>query len=245
MSDQFLGNTRIMIAYMITDLNNPISCSYAKYATKSWEPVSDIIQIVPYQCVTPKTIHKNHFSWMNNPKRSKSETELAILATFHSLFLRMSFQEFMVLEHDSYLLNPVLFRELFNRRNEFEVFNPGTSMECNLYSPRFAMHMAREIEFNYSAIGPMGLAYYLHSRPEYNWSPCLWPVGKQSGKVGIGKYVSEVDRGFCDEEFKQPVTQCYNVEWDGTNPSAVKSKYSGRDRIKEEPNYHYFTIDKT
>lgn len=234
-----------MIAYMMIDQNSSISCAYADYSIKSWEPLSDIIQIIPYQCVTPETIHKDHFLWMNNPLRKKSETELAILATYHSLFLRMSFEECMVLEHDSYLLNPDTFRQLFNRRKEFEVFTPGTSMECNLYTPEFAYHMAQSIQYNSTALGPMGVAHILHSNRNKNWKPCLWPIGGQSGKVGIGNRIDAVHSGFADEMFPQPVTQCYNIEWHGTNPSPTREKYSEESKMKEEPHYHYFTLDNT
>jgi hypothetical protein len=127
-----------MTAYMIMDFNNPVSVEYSKKSIESFKCVSDLIEIIPYQCTTPKDLvwrdnEKDQHGFgplldpsvcgvklsfvPSNPKKGGSFTqpEIAGLVSHYKLWRKQATakERFIILEHDAYILNEEKFRALF------------------------------------------------------------------------------------------------------------------------------------
>ena len=67
-------------AYMGVDLNNPLAVKYNELSVKSFECVSDVLNINVIQCITPDTLFP-HLTLSKHKDRSPQE-----IAHIHSTF---------------------------------------------------------------------------------------------------------------------------------------------------------------
>lgn len=105
--------------YQIVIPDNPVSMEYHEISKKSFEPVSDIVEIVPFEAITPQhedweKIHAK-YNWQvslagldkKNPKaREMSPTEKAGICSHFALIEQRSLtnEDFWVTEHDTVLI---------------------------------------------------------------------------------------------------------------------------------------------
>jgi hypothetical protein len=105
--------------YQIVMSDNPVSMEYHEISKKSFEPVSDIVEIVPFEAITPQ-----HEDWENieskynwkvslagldkkdSEKRQMSPSEKAGICSHFELIRQRSLtdEDFWVTEHDTFLL---------------------------------------------------------------------------------------------------------------------------------------------
>lgn len=218
---------------MITDLNNPISLSYSEIARKSFECVSDILDIELYQCRIPATLNpKIKF----NPAKKRSETEKAILCTYYDLLDRIYTlqEEFIIMEHDAYLWpnQEEEFRNHFNNISRYDIWNVGKAVECHTMTPSMAKQMTDLIstDFDHDRKGPMAMCCALKDQ-----SCVLFPT------FGQKNLISEANN--CNNAlnsngpvFSAPVTQCYNSTLGLTNTGRGFTKLT----LKNNPDVFFF-----
>jgi len=134
----FNGDQMKHKAYMQVDFNNPVAVKYMKVALKSFEPVKDIFEIEPIQCVTPDTLlpELENSNYQIGSQAYKDRNWLpGEIGSFHSQF-RMAKriaegEKLWVLEHDVYLRPERIddFVALVKKSHEKDVMNIGTGME--------------------------------------------------------------------------------------------------------------------
>ena len=226
-----------MKAYMIMDLDNPVSVAYSKMSIESFKPVEDLIEIIPYQCTRPKDIewiddvdrwgvgplfevegHK--FSiWtqqlLRSGHRNFTESEKATIVSHLRLWLKPEEEQFIILEHDAYLLDEQKFRKDFSKMDRYGVWMPGIALECYSFSPMFKEYLTWKMtigEWNTFASGPMG---YLEKVCK-QWV-CKWPMN--------GKNLLQNDGS------NACVTQIYSKELGITIDHTLKIDYSTQKNI--------------
>lgn len=221
-----------MKAYMICDLNNPVSVQYTDVSIKSFEPVSDLIEIIKVQCFVPDTIdtcpHKFKISAISHARKYKGQNrtippgERACLTShIHQWFEQAATPErFIIMEHDAYLKDESKFRSLFARVEEFEIWNCGIAMECYSMSHRFARYMRLYLEDdNYEATsGPMGEIFYLYMKlhkKRYHLTsgilPLLWPNIYMRNQI-VSSHGQNPATAIRTGMFESaPVTQCFDA----------------------------------
>ena len=216
-----------MKGLMITDLNNPISCSYNEVARKSFECVSDILDIELYQCRTPATLNpKIKF----NPAKKRSETEKAILCTYYDILSRISTQkeELIMMEHDAYLWSDREndFRNHVRDISRYDIWNVGIAVECHTMSPAMAEQMIDLIDndFDHRYKGPMGMISCLQ-----NQNSVLFPKNGQEGLITEAVHCKMAGKGE-GNVLPAPVTQCYNTALGMTN---IRDHYSGHNPLNQ------------
>jgi hypothetical protein len=140
-----------MKAYMIADLNNPVSVKYTEIALESWSK-QNLLDIEVVQCYTPDTISElePQYNWrallhgmQKNKQSTKSERAGDIT---HWQFIKKraeSRERFFVMEHDSYLEDPQEFERQFDFTMEhgLDYANLGLFMSCYSFSRRAALCM--------------------------------------------------------------------------------------------------------
>ncbi len=145
--------------YQIVMSDNPISMDYHELSKKSFEPVNDIIEIVPFEAITPHhpdfEEHESRYNWqhllsMDSKHNSKkfdkphSPTERAGMCSHWELIRQRSLSDepFFVTEHDTYLLpeREDSFRELLELWEDYNLHyaNIGLYMGCYSLSRTFA-----------------------------------------------------------------------------------------------------------
>jgi hypothetical protein len=171
--------------YQIVIPDNPVSMEYHEISKKSFECVSDIIEIVPFEAITPQTPDfEEREEWFNwQPSRSglevinrlkptrrtdidkpHSPTERAGMMS-HWELMRLrgeSNEDFYVTEHDTFLRpeHEEVFRELLDLKQDYRLHysNIGLFMGCYSMSKRFshyAYHLLRNKSFPINS-GPYG-----------------------------------------------------------------------------------------
>jgi len=140
-----------MKAYMIADLNNPVSVRYTEIALESWSK-QDILDIEVIQCYTPDTIADLEplYNWkplLHGMQRGKmsSPSERAGDISHWQLIKKMAEtkERFYIMEHDSYLLNADEFKRQFDftMKNGLVYTNSGLFMSCYTLSTNAAIHI--------------------------------------------------------------------------------------------------------
>jgi len=145
--------------YQIVMSDNPISMDYHELSKKSFEPVNDIIEIVPFEAITPHhpdfEEHESRYNWqhllsMDSKHNSKkfdkphSPTERAGMCSHWELIRQRSLNDepFFVTEHDTYLLpeHEDVFRESLELWEDYDLHyaNIGLYMGCYSLSRTFA-----------------------------------------------------------------------------------------------------------
>ena len=140
-----------MKAYMIADLNNPVSVRYTEIALESWSK-QDILDIEVIQCYTPDTISELEplYNWrplLHGAQKGKmsSPSERAGDISHWQLIKQRaeSRSRFYVMEHDSYLVDADEFKRQFDFTMEhgLSYANHGLFMSCYSFSRVAAIHM--------------------------------------------------------------------------------------------------------
>jgi hypothetical protein len=145
--------------YQIVIPDNPISMEYHELSKKSFEPVNDIIEIVPFEAITPHhpdfEEHESRYNWqhlLSHDSRHKSKdfdkphspTERAGMCSHWELIRQRSLTDepFFVTEHDTYLLpeGEDSFRESLELWEDYNLHyaNIGLYMGCYSLSRTFA-----------------------------------------------------------------------------------------------------------
>ena len=140
-----------MKAYMISDLNNPVSVQYTEIALESWSK-QDILDIEVIQCYTPDTISELEplYNWkpllhgMQRGKMSSPSERAGDISHWQLIKKRAeSRSRFYVMEHDSYLLDADEFKRQFDFTMEhgLSYANHGLFMSCYSLSRVAAIYM--------------------------------------------------------------------------------------------------------
>lgn len=175
----------LIIAYQIMDMNNPVSVYYSNISKKSFEPVKDLVHIVPFQCTVPSTLPKN-IKW----RRCPTEEYRSIVYTYYRLMQKvMQGEEFIILEHDAYLIpeRENIFRFLYKNLSDYLMWNPGAALECSKYTKPIAEYWIDSFENQFregvrETIGAMGLFWWAAKDLNLNL-PILWPWHAARGKT--------------------------------------------------------------
>jgi hypothetical protein len=139
--------------------NNPISMEYHELSKKSFEPVNDIIEIVPFEAITPHHSdfeeHESRYNWQHllshdsirnskDFKKPHSPTERAGMCSHWELIRQRSLTDepFFVTEHDTYLIpeKEDSFRQSLELWEDYDLHyaNIGLYMGCYSLSRTFA-----------------------------------------------------------------------------------------------------------
>ena len=140
-----------MKAYMIADLNNPISVKYTEIALESWSK-QNILDIEVIQCYTPDTISELEplYNWrpllhgMQKDKQSTKSERAGDITHWQLIKKRAESDErFYVMEHDSYLEDPDEFKRQweFTMEHGLDWANHGLFMSCYSFSRRCANYL--------------------------------------------------------------------------------------------------------
>lgn len=140
-----------MKAYMIADLNNPVSVRYTEIALESWSK-QDILDIEVIQCYTPDTIADLEplYNWkpllhgMQRGQMSTKSERAGDISHWQLIKKRAeSDARFYVMEHDSYLLDADEFKRQFDftMKNGLAYANSGMFMSCYTLSKSAAVYM--------------------------------------------------------------------------------------------------------
>jgi hypothetical protein len=140
-----------MKAFMIADLNNPVSVQYTEIALESWSK-QDILDIEVIQCYTPDTISELEplYNWqpllhgMQRGKMSSPSERAGDISHWQLIKKRAeSRSRFYVMEHDSYLLDADEFKRQFDFTMEhgLSYANHGLFMSCYSLSRVAAIYM--------------------------------------------------------------------------------------------------------
>jgi len=207
---------------MILDFMNPVSRKYADFSVKSFESVSDVLTIEPFQCCTPRNPLGINF----NSEKKRSKTELAILETYYLLFEQLSEGEkFIILEHDAYLRpdREDIFRKHLQEIDEYDVWNPGIAIECHTVKPHVAEQLCVTIydDYNSSHRGAMSLMVTPN-----NLTKVLYVKDGRTGESCISDTTRKAAKGD-GESILAPITQCYDPNLGLTNVGRdVSEKYN-------------------
>lgn len=174
-------------AKMIVDFDNPLSMKYMELSLESFEPLSDLLEIIPVQCTKPETL----------PIRFDQHTDLPTYLlegeTTHPRFFGGDFEDhpiyqsimyshfklwreqvdsgerFIIMEHDAALINEKGLRYHLENWQQYDIFMPGACMEFYSISDRWIRKMDHFL-MNYPKgkrlSGPYGvmwdLSHHLH-----------------------------------------------------------------------------------
>lgn len=202
-----------MKAYQIVDFNNPVSVNYYKYSVSSFAPVKDLLDIEQVQCIVPATLPSNiNF----DPKKKRSDTEKAVLASHYMLIKRLAVGEkFIIMEHDAYLWpeKVELFRTMLDKISTTAVWISGIAVECYTMSQEVAKRYCElmENDSSHNRPGPMSI---LHTAGN---DVCLtkntrvvWPLYGETGKLVFAENVNLASAGK-GKTNDAPVTQYVNL----------------------------------
>lgn len=228
-----------MKAYMIADLNNPISVKYTEIALESWSK-QDILDIEVIQCYTPDTISELEplYNWqpllhgMQKGKESTKSERAGDISHWQLIKKRAESKErFYVMEHDSYLEHPDEFKLQFDfaMKHGLDWANHGLFMSCYSFSRRCAIFMHDLLvnqEFPLNG-GPYGcverlVKTYL-SNKNNNDRPYTFAThyggSSDCSEVGIGKTADDLYKVYNHNppkdgfRHKRPSTQVISKSW--------------------------------
>jgi len=145
--------------YQIVMPDNPVSMEYHEISKKSFECVSDVIEIVPFEAITPNhpdfKEHESRYNWQHllshdsrhntkNFQQPHSPTERAGMCSHWELIRQRSLTDepFFVTEHDTYLIpeQEEIFRVCLDMSSDYNLHytNIGLFMGCYSLSKTFA-----------------------------------------------------------------------------------------------------------
>ena len=208
-----------MKAYMIADLNNPISVKYTEIALESWQK-QDILDIEVIQCYTPDTISELEPLYNWQPLRHKmqrglnsSPSERAGDISHWQLIKKRaeSKERFYVMEHDSYLEDADEFKKQhdFSMEHGLDWANHGLFMSCYSLSRRCAIYMNdlllnKEFPLNGGPFGCMErlVKTYLSHNPINSEYTFMCHYGN-TDKIGHGTTAKELHKVY-NSRFERP-----------------------------------------
>lgn len=193
-------------ALQIADLTNPISLEYVEFSRQSLACVSDIIDLEPFQCITPKDLP----DWIKDVNDGRSPTEKAALISHYTLMSRVADgEDILIMEHDAHLWpqHEQLFRQLLSKTEDFSVAIYGIAVECYRLSQSHAKmccEMIKKESLN-KRVGPLGL---LHAADDKRGTKhkAMWPLKGSQGKLCISDTVTSAFNGKGDI-VDAPITQ--------------------------------------
>lgn len=232
-------------AYQIVNFKDPISVRYFEHSQKSLQPVRDVLDIEPIQCVLPEEVESYNFPFKNTGRySSRSITEKACLLSHYNLVKKLyRGEKFFVLEHDVYLWPEriEIFYYLLENSSRYTIFFPGISNE--FYT------MTKPAAFSYLNIavnkndwyGPLAFSFKvmeeLASKPD---SFFLWPVNTLKNHIAQGKIPTDLLTGNDCIIYDSPITQHYNLPVGST----IKNKASKWKVSREKNPNFYFTEEE-
>jgi len=136
---------------MIIDRDNPVSIEYSEISKKSYQPLIDdgTIEIIDFDAVNLKTSDQYQSKYNFKPSlvlgqrtQEHHPTEIAGMCSHFELLKKQAEtpERFIILEHDSYLLEPDLFRQCIKLIEEENLCyaNVGLFFSCYTVSQNFA-----------------------------------------------------------------------------------------------------------
>lgn len=224
-------------AKQLVDFNNPTSMKYMEYSHKSFNPVSDILDIEPIQCVTPLTLPSD-FNF--TPKKKRTIYEKACYVSHFSLIKQLSEGDsFFVLEHDAYLRpgQEELFRVLLTSAHELDIFYCGIANEFYTLSSKSAQLVVEMAERNNHNNGPMGAVLEAGKQLRLN-GKFLFPVTGQKNLISLDTDIESCVRGK-GTVYDAPVTQHVNIKLGVT----IKERANKWNAVPEKNPDIFFTYD--
>ncbi len=226
-------------AFQIVNFDDPLSMRYLEHSQRSFEPVRDVLEIEPVQCVTPNTIPpENSFK----EKDTRTLFEQACFASHYNLVKRLGHgEEFIIMEHDAYLWPDRIdvFYELITQKEKFSAFYLGISNEFYSLNKAISRKYVSDVNNRRITGGPMTTA--LNSVKHFeksNASFALWPVYGQKKEICASPSVARSAKG-TGIIYKAPVTQHYMLHTGSTiKERANKWKFTP----KRNPDM-YFTYE--
>lgn len=198
----------MITAYQIVDFNNPVSLEYHKHSASSFKVVSDYVNIVPVQCVTPDTLPDINI----NPKYNRTPTEKAVLVSHYNLIKKIANGErCIIMEHDAYLWPDRVdtFKEQLDMVDDLTLWNCGVAIECYSLSQMAASKFCSiiEHELNEYHPGPMFLIHRVGNKVcKRERKQVLWPVSGNDNRSCLSNSATESLSG-TGIVFEAPVTQ--------------------------------------
>jgi hypothetical protein len=198
-----------MKAYMIADLNNPVSVKYTEIALESWSK-QDLLDIEVIQCYTPDTISDLEplYNWkpllheMQKGKNSSPSERAGDISHWQLIKKRAeSRSRFYVMEHDSYLLDADEFKRQFDftMENGLSYANHGLFMSCYSFSRPAAIFMndlllKQEFPLNggpYGCVERLVKTYLSNNRED--WGRYTWMCHHPNPPhVNVGRTASDL-----------------------------------------------------
>jgi hypothetical protein len=235
-----------MKAYMIANLNDPVSVQYTEIALESWKK-QNILDIEVIQCYTPDTISEIEplYNWqpllhkMQIGQTSSPSERAGDISHWQLLKKRAeSSERFYVMEHDSYLLDPDEFKRQYDFTMEqgLAYANHGMFMSCYSFSRPAALFM-NDLLLNQAFPlngGPYGcverlVKTYL-SNQRQDWGRYTWMTHHPNTKhVNVGKTAEELwdtyNNSVPSSPFKRASTQVISKSFGITqNHDGMKKK---------------------
>lgn len=226
-----------LIAYQLVDLNNPVSVRYSQHSINSFKPVSDILNIVPVQCIVPSTLPQDRF-YGDSLKRSVYE-QSCFCSHYNLIKKRLSGEKFFIMEHDAYLWphNQVIFRKLVQNYLKYEVFYIGIANEFYYLSERMCEYYVAALEEGNIYGGPMSHVHLVYERQVKNTlTNIMWPVKGQINRICSSNSIWLALSGQ-GKIYRAPVTQHFQLSVGTT----IKSrKHKALYNVENNPDM-YFT----
>lgn len=217
-------------AYQIVDFNNPLSVKYSEHSIESFKRVSDIINIVPIQCITPSTLPNITI----DDKYNRTATEKAVLFSHYHLIKQIANgTQIIIMEHDAYLWPDRVdnFRDSITKIDQLDMWNCGVAIECYSMSVEAAQEFCKiiENEIEKHHPGPMWLIHLAADRAcSHHGGQAMWPLKGNTNKSCTSTSVTSAlnGKGLITDA---PVTQ-HVIESEGVT-------------IKKSNNWKYNKID--
>lgn len=211
-------------AYMQVDFNSSLAMKYCDLALKSFDRVSDILEIEVIQCVTPSTLLPE-LSDIPNALKKRSPQELASIHSNYHMAKRISQGErFWVLEHDAYLRpqHEDVFRMIMSKwKTKDSTLNIGMANEFWTTIPDIAALYCNRIKKGWPS-GPMSLLHkvtdeYCKNNKTKN---TYWPANRFKNpqwcnKTGVDNNVSTAYNK-PSVILDSPITQILDERYGGT-----------------------------
>ena len=253
-----------MKAYQIVDFDNPVSVEYSRISQESFAPAIEaglISEIIPVQCVTPKTLpqYEHLFNWKKSlASVDTKEGDGTISPTersgnvSHWLLMKQAGEtdeRFFIMEHDAYLTDLDMFEKCIIRMNEHEMCyaNLGLFMSCYSYTKNCAKwqwDLLTEHNFPINC-GPYGVAErmfktyatnYLSKRNYFNKHFTYMTHYKDKKFIGFGKTAEDMFKTYnntCPDRFHDFTLPSTQVVSKRLKVTQEHNNY--KSELKEEP----------
>jgi len=235
-------------AYMGVDLNNPLAVRYNELSLKSFECVSDVLNINVIQCITPDTLFP--YLTLSKHKNRSPQEEAHIHSTFRLMRRIANGERLWIMEHDAYLIPEEvdIFRRIMLKYTEMPTCNIGIALECYTVIPKVAKMFCDHVinDKKHTCRGPMSI---LHNVTDLycnvngnNRNNVYWPLKGMDNRTGISNNVS---RAHVNPHVivNSPVTQLID-ESQGTTVTD-RLRFQGNNKFYNSathPNFHFVTL---